>query len=273
MQWDSDILYRVFVVLGTSVVAVAGTAALHAAYEHFTSHVKNRQKLGWAFAMFILALNVFMVALLLVKVDDLHRAQRIQARFYPASEAYTEMKRVLSEAKEGGTIYVLNSFEDPYVGLDRSNPGAEEARREYFGVIEDKLGRVNYRRVLQVRDVAHPKIAGLVDPTYAQHFRNMVALQDAPKNEIVTSLQVAPARYSMSFVIVENVNGRSFLTWQVDRHLPDQGGYKAAGYMIVEDPDQVIIRHFKGLFNEVAHESRLVRMEDIEPVPAQASAP
>lgn len=272
MNWDSDLLNRVLLVLGSSVVAVAGSAALHAAYEHFSSKAKNRQKFGWAFAMFILALNAFMVALLLVKVDDLHKSQSIHSRFYPASDAYSEMKRVISEAKEGGSIYILNSFEDPYVGLDASNPAAEEARRNYYQVIHDKMGRVNYRRVIQVRDVQDPKITTLVDPIYAEHFRRMVAAQEESRNEIVTSLHVAPARYSMSFVIVENPGGRSFLTHQIDRHLPEQGGYKAAGYMIIEDPDEVIIRHFKRLFNEVAQESRPVRRAEVE-APAPASVP
>src|SRR5204863_6703730 len=100
----------------------------------------------------------------------------------------------------------------------------------------------------------------------------IVALQETPDRETVASLQVAHAHYSMSFVIVENVGGRSHLIWQVDNRLPGDSGYKAAGYMIVDDPDEVVVHHFKALYNQVTQEKgvRRVRLAELLPMAAAA---
>src|SRR3954453_18328483 len=128
---------------------------------------------------------------------------------------------LINKARAGGTIYAVNSFEIPYRGVAPHNPKdmatAEDARKSYYKAINDKMGQVNYHRILQGHDTNNPKIGDLVDSVYLQHFKDMLALGGSDK-AIQTRLWVAPTRYSMSFVIVENPGGDSYLIWQVDKH-------------------------------------------------------
>lgn len=267
MHLDYDLLRHVLEILGSGAAVVAGTAALHLVHEQIRNRVIDPKKLGWAIIMFILALNTTMVALLLHKLDDLHSTQRIHANFSNGPEDYSLMRHAIEQAKEGGTIYAVNSFEIPYKGVSPHDPkdiaAAEEARKGYYKAISDKMGKVNYHRIVQVHDINDPKIGSLVDPIYLQHFRDMLALESNEK-AVQTRLWVAPTLYSMSFVIVENPQGDSYLIWQVDKHL-EKGGYKAAGHMIVEDPDEVIIKDFKVLYNGLEQQARHVRSTDLGP--------
>jgi hypothetical protein len=262
---DYDLFRHVLEILASGAAVVAGTAALHLLYEQVAHKAIDRNKLGWAVVLFILALNTTMVALLLYKLDDLHSTQRIHAHFSNGPEDYALMRYAIEQAKEGGTIYAVNSFEIPYKGLAPHDPkdisAAEDARKGYYKAIAEKMGKVNYHRIIQVHDMRNPKISELVDPTYLQHFKDMLALGDREKS-IQTRLWVAPTRYSMSFVIVENPKGDSYLIWQVDKHL-ETGGYKAAGHMIVEDPDEVIIKNFKELYNDLEQQARHVLPSDL----------
>jgi hypothetical protein len=261
------LLRHVLEILGSGAAVVAGTAALHLLHEQISHKAADRRKLGWAILMFILALNTTMVALLLHRLDDLHSTQRIHAHFSNGPEDYTLMRNAIEQAKEGGTIYAVNSFEIPYEGVSPHNPrdiaAAEEARKGYYEAISEKMGKVNYHRIVQVHDTNDPKIGSLVDPIYIQHFRDMLALENGDR-AVQTRLWVAPTRYSMSFVIVENPQRDSYLIWQVDKHL-EKGGYKAAGHMIVEDPDEVIIKDFKVLYNSLEKEARHVLPADLGP--------
>lgn len=275
MYLDYDLLRHVLEILGSGAAVVAGTAALHLLYEQVSHQATDRHKLAWAIVMFILALNTTMVALLLHRLDDLHSTQRIHAHFSNGPEDYALMRNAIEQAKTGGTIYAVNSFEIPYRGLAPHDPkdiaAAEEARKGYYKAINEKMGQVSYHRILQVHDTNDPKIGDLVDPTYLRHFRDMLALEGSEK-AIQTRLWVAPTRYSMSFVIVENPQGDSYLIWQVDKHL-ENGGYKAAGHMIVEDPDEVIIKDFKVLFNGLEQQARHVRLEDLGPSVGMVARP
>jgi hypothetical protein len=265
MRLDYDLLRNVLEIIGSATAVVAGTAALHLLSEQVSRGAIDRQKLGWALVMFILALNTTMVALSLHKLDDLHTAQRVHAHFSNGPEDYSLMRDAIEQAKPGGTIYAVNSFEIPYRGVaphdSKDMPTAEDARKGYYKAINEKMGQVNYHRILQVHDTNDPKIGDLVDSVYLQHFKDMLALENGNKS-VQTRLWIAPTRYSMSFVIVENPGGDSYLIWQVDKHL-EEGGYKAAGHMIVEDPDQVIIRDFKVLYNTLEQESRHARPSDL----------
>lgn len=269
----SDTLSRVILFLAGSVVAVAGTAAVHAAYEHFSPKVKTRNRLGWAFILFALAVNTFIISLAALRVEDLHKSQRLEVNFYPATKAYAKMQEVIADTKPGGTIYAVNSFEVPFRGLvNDAALVAEAQRKEYFRLIEEKMGHANYYRVLQIRDTETSNIAALVGPTYIEHFKKVMALQETPDRETVAKLQVAHAHFSMSFVIVENIGGRSHLIWQVDNRLPGDSGYKAAGYMIVDDPDQVVVHHFKTLFYQVTEEKGVRRVRPDELLPTAGAA-
>jgi hypothetical protein len=265
---DSTILKGLAYLLGGTIVAVAGTVAAHAAYEYFVKKIRRSNKLGTAFLMLVLAVNAATLAILVNKVDDLSKTQQIQSRFYPAKDAWVEMRRVIGFAKEGGSIYVLNSFDLPFKGLaygQNSNSVAESERKSYYELLEEKMKIVSYSRIVQVQDNMSLNLASLTDTTYLNHFKNMVALQEQADRPIFTKLILARSQYAMSFVIVENPGGNCLMTWQVDNRSPT-GEYRAAGYMIVVDPEEVIIDHFKTLFNQVAQGkgSRLIRKEELE---------
>jgi hypothetical protein len=85
---DYDLGRHVLEIISSGAAVVAGTAALHLLYEQIYHRAIDRQKLGWALIMFILALNTTMVALLLHKLDDLHSTQRIHAHFSNGPEDY-----------------------------------------------------------------------------------------------------------------------------------------------------------------------------------------
>lgn len=274
MFWNEEILSRGFLVLGGSAVAVAGAAAIHLLYDIFSRKVKVQDRLGWAFLMFMLAVNTFMVSLLVVRIDNLHREQRIRADFLPPRAAFAKMQEAIADAGEGSTIYAVNSFEVPFLGLYANSEEAvraEEARKQYFDLIETKLSQINYYRIIQIRAKETANLATLVGPTYIQHFKAMLDFQEKSEGDKATSLRISHTHYSMSFVIVEKAtSGRSYLFWQVDNRLPTQGelgGFKAAGYMYVIDPDEVIIRRFMSLLRQVeqAKGVRPVHREELEP--------
>lgn len=267
MLASNDVLIRAMSILGTGIVAVAGAASVHAFYEIATHKVKRKTKMAWAFAMFALAVNAWLVSLSLLKLEDLRKAtdelkaeRPIETRYYPAADAYGEMRRVIGEAKEGGTIYVLNSFEVPFRGIE------DDTRKRYFALIEEKMRHVNYKRLIQIRDSETLPIGDLIGPTYIDHFKKVIALQDRPDGDVVTSLQVARAQFSLSFVIVENPGGSSYLIWQIDKRVVEEDGYKPVGYLIVTDPQQLFIRHFRALFNQIAQgpNVRRVRLDDLK---------
>lgn len=218
----------------------------------------------------ILAVNTLMLAHVSQSVAEANQAPKFGAEFQSGQNAYIRgaMNHAIEGVTEGGGIYVLNSFEARYHGLS-GNPSevahAEEARNTYFTVIEKKMGQVNYHRVLQVREDETANLATLVGPTYTQHLKKMVTLQEHPVSGVSTSLMVAVAQYSASFGMVENGTGVSYLMLQVDHRLSLKEGYDVAGNMIISDPNKTIIREFKTLFNGVEAKGRYVRAEDLEP--------
>lgn len=271
MLWNEDILGRVLIGLGTSAAAVAGAAAIHVLYDIFSGKIREKNRLGWAFLLFMVTVNTSIASLLVAKVDSLHKEQRIRADFLPPRAAFSKMQEAISDAGEGSTIYAVNSFEVPFLGLyanAEEAARAEEARKQYFELIEKKLDKINYYRIIQIRDTETANLAALVGPTYIQHFKAMLDFQERSEGDKATSLRVAHTHYSMSFVIIEKAtSGRSYLFWQVDNRLPTKGGFKAAGYMYVIDPDEVIIRRFMSLLRQVEQEKgvRPVHREELEP--------
>lgn len=244
-----------------AVSAVAGGAILHFTEEHLSEHVANSRGIGLAFTLFALAVIAFTLMKLYERVDDLFQQQRYIVSFYPcnntqgAVRAYKALQEIMDNLPEDGhtNVLVVNSFIEKF---EQFSDEAEMSRLGYLEAIEKKIGKINYSRLLQVRDEdLYGPLSDRVAKTYKLHLANILSHQDELA-EVRTTLEIVPSVYPLSFIIIETTDQNNYLLWQIEEHVPltvpDKKSYRVAGYLIIRDPDRRVIRYFKEWFNRVA---------------------
>lgn len=219
--------------------------------------------LGWAFIAFSIAVIAFVLARIYAAIHELQKQQAFRLNFYPCTtsketiQAYTalmELMRDLPENKQT-SVRVLNLFVESFQQLHGE---AEKSRRKYLEVIEQKINKVNYHRIVQVRA---QEIDGTwirrVAQNYQDHF-GQILKKRGQSSSVTTLLEVVPAVYPLTFIIITAGTNRNYLLWQIEEHIPysnaDTNSYEVAGYLIIADPEQLIIEHFSRMFNKVAED-------------------
>jgi len=149
--------------------------------------------------------------------------------------------------------------------------GSEQQRRSYFEAIENKIGKVNYHRILQVNTehLVEGELSQKIVSSYEEHFLNIVKMRDKGSSSRPVLLDQVPAKYPVSFVIVSNHNDSSYLIWQVNEHVVSKAeptdALKLRGVFLIADPDEQIIQYFKGWFSEISNSPmrKAVQQKDI----------
>jgi hypothetical protein len=213
---------------------------------------------------------------ILEKLREIEYQISFNVRFHPCDDAdktigtYRALREIIKGIPEDGNseILLLNAFIEHYQELDGR---AEAAREDYLRAIEAKFGKVNYLRILQIRqgtDLGRR----FLPSSYRAHCENIINYKAKNKITVKLSLCSATYMYPLAFMVIRTRGTGNYLIWEVQRHLPptteepDPRRYRVDGYMVIKDPARVITEEFYKLFNNAIyqHEPWQVHLSDFE---------
>ena len=172
---------------------------------------------------------------------------------------------------------MVNSFVESDASAD------DQAQGIWLDSILDRLGTVHYHRIVQLTEQDLDKTSGrslreFVAPNYIAHYRRTLMAQPASHSLFVTRIDAVPARYPMTFAIIQNPGEPpgGVLLVQISQYVQQAGGSTAlsmAGSFLIRDPDGQLVPHFVSLFTSLANSSRLraVTLDELQ-VPALPSS-
>ncbi len=230
----------------TFSVGVIVTALLessrHTVSEKFTDW--NR----WSVFFISAGMVVSWLALLFVmmRVEELQRTNRINFQYFDRNSGLgrTNLLNMARVMEDGTEILTLNYFNRKFKGFDANT---ERVRKMYFDVVEDKLGVINYRRIIQISPEAD--LRNMLDDSHLIHFRAVVDRRDGGGSGRVLQLARVPIRYPYSFIIFKRPNGLNFLSLDIFEEAPDS--FAIVGSLHVTDPDGQLIAPFEALFRNL----------------------
>ena len=215
---------------------------------------------------------VFFTLLVIVSLTQIHKhlveikkTKRLSIRYLSVSDdhgkdLYVEAKKFIEDAKEdgSGSIFAVNSYVEIYEHSE--DEAKEDYRKRYLHTLEQKVGKTNYHRIIQInhRDFeklksGEFKIGSKMTKNYRQHYRNMILARDAHKgNGYNLQIGVVPAKYPISFVVVTNNNDTNYLIWQMHEHVDGSDAIRLTGIFLIIDPDEQLVKYFKEWFNILA---------------------
>jgi len=265
-----------FQVLTAAFVTIAGGALWNKIQDLLSQKIASDSLILLIFQIFSMALLIAMMNRVVHLVEGLSSKSRLTVRHYASDEnglgrVFDESRKIIEEAKEDGscTILAVNSFTEMFE--ESQQLGSEQQRRSYFEAIENKIGKVNYHRILQVNTehLVEGELSQKIVSSYEEHFLNIVKMRDKGNSSRPVLLDQVPAKYPVSFVIVSNHNDSSYLIWQVNEHVISKAGptdaLKLRGVFLITDPDEQIIQYFKGWFSEISNSPmrKAVQQKDI----------
>lgn len=258
-----------FSIFTAAIYAIAGGTIWNIIQDQISRGVSEWQAWTLAFVILSFAIICFMIHYVVIQVDDLHKKNRISIRYYASDDpngperVYDESRKFIEEAKEDGTsqIIAVNSFVEIFQESDDSV--AEKHRNAYFHAIENKVGKVDYHRIIQLNlsDPDVNQISKRIANNYKEHFATIIKKRDSNKFQRGIRLDRVNARYPITFVVIENKNDTSYLIWQINEHISLLNGVSDAlrlkGVFLIVDPDQQIIKYFKSWFNQISNNETL----------------
>lgn len=200
----------------------------------------------------------------IAEVEEISKRNRLGIDYLAASsvedqdKVFDAARRIVDKAHESPscTIYAVNSFTELFAESD-SGEGLSK-REEYYDAIVRKAQYAHYHRVVQLSHLHEEKLqlAHRIASHYHQHFMKMIDLRDDPNPRRTTTLEIVPAIYPTSFLLIDNGPEGSYLIWQMNEHVYDDGeaapsNVKLSGVMLITDPDRVITPFFREWFNRL----------------------
>jgi uncharacterized protein len=274
-----------------SVYVIFGGATRNLAENLITRNISGPTPWLVAAILLVMSFIVFLWRRIELRIDDLHRRQRLSVEYYPGGSGasgqavYAAAAGIIEKATGPDCrIMAVNSFVEVFA--DSTDEAAEADRSSYLRSIEAKLGQVHYHRIIQLnardRDaLSRIRIGDVISKNYGEHYRKVVEFVQPTRSiagrgaDVTTLLEAVPARYPMSFVLITTPDG-SYLIWQMNEHVPhsqesnghltDDDKVRLAGVFIISDPDEEITTHFERWFNELANsvERTTVKLEQLQ---------
>lgn len=240
------------------ITSIAGVIIGAIVSDWFARHVISNT------ALLVLVIFVCMLILAISvnwlggRVEWLFRRQRLEVQYLTggneeeARRLYQNCQELVGRAKEGGQILAVNS----YVEVCSVDPASTEDRKAYLTAIESHFGKLRYHRLMQVpeSELARLSLRDEVSADYRRHYRAMVEQRNAGSVDAnATLLDVVPALYPTSFVVIENPGHQQggYIIWQMNQHAPaaqHAERVKLTGVFLIDDPEDQLISIFKRWF-------------------------
>jgi hypothetical protein len=272
--------------------AVIGQAIVGLITQFLSGQVVTSLLVFLGLVLVVLAIVINVLFLLKGSVDELATRASLTIRYFPldppgnpatisqgerderrqqARALYGACRDVIASATEDGLsqIIAVNSYVE--IGGESTDPEAGSESREYLATLEKKIGKVSYRRIVQLpRDGlaalrAGGAIGGVIGQPYRGHYLKMAQPDGATRGKKAATVEAVGARYPTSFVVVRNGDdnprgGR--LIWQMHEHVQDEFGDRAdrvelTGVYIIDDPDGLVLGTFWDWFEELTRDERL----------------
>lgn len=247
--------------------AIIGVVLYEAIQEYFAAGVLESRTFILVFNLVCLGFFLILFSHTVGRIENLYKTRRLSIRYIPidgrdGKELYVEAAKFIEEAKEDGTgqIFAVNSFLEVF--KESEDEAREEYRKMYLSTIERKIGKVDYHRVIQVKysDEENINIADRISKNYADHYKHIIEARANSKNNKITRIDVAPALYPESFVVISNQNQTNYLIWQISKHVPNPDkieAVKLTGVFLIVDPDEQIVKYFKDWFVQISNNKEL----------------
>ncbi|HJP95791.1 MAG TPA: hypothetical protein VJ843_00310 [Candidatus Saccharimonadales bacterium] len=156
----------------------------------------------------------------------------------------TIYKRAASEIRNARQS--IDAFTSYLLEVDSKNADDKHARDDYFNLLlslcEHHGGSFQYRRLIQLPlNTYLEDTLGDKAETYLSHIRKMRQMDKARQEVHVKSID---RRRPTTYAIIDN----KVLLWQINQISLD-GEMQIYGMFIVDDPNRVLIQHFRREFN------------------------
>lgn len=247
LSMPSALVAILYTILGGSIIAVVERAA--------SLNVVNSFAGLQLVLLVVLALFIYMIHRIESRVDDLHKRSKLVVDYYAnAEDELAAAKRIVASLKDGASIRIVTSF------IEAETPGVPW-RDLWYGAIEGSLGTIHYHRIIQLQEVTRDggrPLYELVSPSYLKHFRETLLARSRLRDaRHITRIDAVPARYPITFVIVQNPGTApgGILILSVNQYMQTKEGtvsWSMAGSFVIHDPDGQLVPHFESLFNGLA---------------------
>jgi hypothetical protein len=259
-----------YAILGGSIIAVV---------QHNASLNVVNTYVGLQIALLVvLAVIIYLVRDIASRIEDLHKNSKLVVEYYEsAQDAFSAGRRIVESAQVGASIRVVNSF----VESDKSADGP--AQKIWLDSLVGRLGAVHYHRIIQLatqdleRDGGRP-LYEFIAPNYIEHYRQTLAVQRASHDRFMTRVDAVPARYPMTFAIIQNPGASpgGYLMVQISEYVQQLDASTAlsmAGSFLIRDPDGQLVPHFVSFFTSLANSDKLrsVSMDELQAPPPALS--
>lgn len=236
-----------YTILGGSIVAILERGA--------SLNVVNSFAGLQVVLLLVLAFVIYMVHRIESRVDDLHKRSKLVVDYYANSEdELVAAKRIVASLKDGASIRIVTSF------IEAETPGVPW-RDLWYSAIQGSVGTIHYHRIIQLQDVTRDgerPLYELLSPSYLKHFRGtLLARSRLRDTRHITRIDAVPARYPITFVIVQNPGAApgGTLIVSMNQYAQTKEGpasWTMAGSFVIDDPDGQLVPHFESLFNGLA---------------------
>jgi hypothetical protein len=252
-----------------AVWALAG-GALAVLIEHLLAGEFLKKPVPWlvVFGIACFALTCYLVYLILARIEELYLRSRLSIRYLPlpvgdsiaAEKVYREARRMVERANTKGEceIVAVNSFGPKFD--DPDDIRAESAHDGYFKAFEERLGTVDYHRIVQYEGIDSTILRDYLSRSYERHFAAVVKYRDEHQaSGRSTRLDCVPLRYPTSYAVVDNRGADAYLFWQLNECISrdNKNVFRPRGFLIVADPERQLVRYFKEWFTTLANNPKL----------------
>jgi hypothetical protein len=243
-------------------INLVASAAFVAVFKEQIADGLAKYQTPWIIEILSLSAAVicYLLQELLYRIEELHARTRLDVKYFPAGtkDATAKMYRAAGDLFElAGTngecdIFAVNCFGEVFTQICHDD---EDAHAAYFLALENALKHAKYHRILQYDDDrVNGDLTRYLTPAYKEHFLQIIERGDGGPKYTAKLEKVTP-RYPADFVIIENKKGASHLIWQLSEYVEVSSGrrrpLRQCGALLITDPDQQLIQHFKSWFTHL----------------------
>lgn len=266
------------------VYAVLGGAILELVSRSASLNVINSYT-GLEIALLVvLVLMIYMTHTTSARIQDLHkRSKLVFEQCLTANDGLIVGKRLIESAQPGATIRSIYTLVEKY--STPNDAGLALIQQQYMDAINERLGSVNYHRLIQLSDAdlrpGGRTLADLCNPSHVDHFRKAIGARSDPRHSMYTTrVDVVPARLDLTFVIVQNRDAGpgGDVLFQINEHILEghsSPSVRMSGGFVIKDPDGQVVPYFDAWFRSLANSDRLraVTDDDLRSTQSQSAAP
>jgi hypothetical protein len=262
----------IYAIIGGSIIAIVTRSA--------SLNIVNTYAGLELTLLIVLGLVIYLSHSMSSRINDLHKRSRLVVDHYMTPyEALMAGNRVIEAAQPGAWIRSVFTAVEAYSTPNDADIGL--AQQRYFDSINDRLGMVNYHRLVQVTpaDVGSKgrPLYQLSSPAHLEHYRKAIAVRNSSRHGAYTTrVDVVPARLALTFVIVQNPNvgPGGEVIFQINEHIVtdhDPPAVRMAGGFIIRDPEGQVVPHFDAWFKSLANSERLRAVSETDLSPSNAA--